>query len=415
MISLSDNEIDQVYDVLIERGLTFETLRDELLDHICCIIEEQMELGAKFHTALTNAEKQFGPSGIERTQEATIHLLTLKLRKMKKTASILGIIGGVTTILGTLFKVMHWPFAGVLLLSGLAFTALLFMPTALYVNYKSKEGIKDRATIAAGFTGWFILTIFALLKVMHWPGASIMLMFGLGEIILIFIPLYYVRSYRNAENKWFDIGSLTVILAGIIMVLTLYSAGGPNTYYSNLTRNQEVVGINAYQQLKSKVNAQSTALKSAKTDLATKIELLDQSTYLVTNVFWEYRNELLTDNYEKNRVTIDKTIAQLESQNIAEYESWTRLKKIGIDIYDGDKDLSGLKIGSFLSEYQKLVKTIFPNANGFNKQFSQLIVAFNSLPTPSTLQEDNYLLHINFINSLEFELKKYQKSILDNV
>jgi hypothetical protein len=205
MISLSDNQIDQVYDVLLDHGLTYETLRDELLDHICCIVEEQMEHGAQFHNALNNAQKQFGPLGIERTQEATIFLLTLKLRKMKKTASILGIIGGVTTILGTLFKVMHWPLAGVLLLLGLAITGLLFMPTALYVNYKSKEGIRDRATIIAGFAGGILLTFFALFKVMHWPGASALLILSLGELILIFIPLYFIKSYRNPENRWFDI------------------------------------------------------------------------------------------------------------------------------------------------------------------------------------------------------------------
>ena len=43
MHSLSDIEVDFIGSDLESKGIVSEDLRDNLLDHICCIIEEEMD------------------------------------------------------------------------------------------------------------------------------------------------------------------------------------------------------------------------------------------------------------------------------------------------------------------------------------------------------------------------------------
>ena len=406
MESLSDEQIDQVYDLLLAKGLSLPSLRDELLDHICCIVELQMNNGAKFHNALSYAIKQFGPSGIERTQEATIYHLTKKHRKMKNTASILGIIGGITTIFGTLFKVMHWPGAGVLLLLGLAITSLLFMPTALYVNYQQKDGIKDRATIVAGFIGAFLLMIFALFKIMHWPGASVLLFVSLGELILIFIPLYSIKSYRNKENRWFDIGSLTVIMSGIIMVLTLYSFSGPSNYYHNTMRLKEQQSINKYQKIVAKINAKAQGYPSNSKQMQTHL-----STLCLMNAFWEYRNSLLDHKYQTSNAELNRTVKKALESKIDQYKEWSVFEKqVKLFVSQETKQQTS-ELYVLIKMYNQLLAEINGEHILQNNELNSLLEAYKNI-VGVIIQNDDELLLINYLNSIEEVLRKQELKVL---
>lgn len=38
-----------------------------------------------------------------------------------------------------------------------------------------------------------------LFKLQHWPGAGVLLTFGLGIFAIVFIPLYTIYHYRKSE------------------------------------------------------------------------------------------------------------------------------------------------------------------------------------------------------------------------
>lgn len=416
MTSLSDNQVNQVYDLLVAHGVEFQVLRDELLDHICCLVEQKMEQGAQFHAALGQAEKQFGPLGIERTQEATIYLLTLRLRKMKKTASILGIIGGVTTILGTLFKVMHWPGAGIMLLLGLAITGMLFMPTALYVNYKTKEGVRDKATIVAGFIGGMILTVFALFKIMHWPGASALLILGLGEIILVFIPLYYIKSYRNPENKWFDVGSLTVIMASVIMVLVLYNAHAVKPGYLDMVKRLELETIHSYENLEYEIGQKNEAIVLADASKQEIVQQLDLTTKLLVRSFYQYRNQLLNQNITPDYSYYNNTLSHLNSRNISTYPEWTDLDK-ELSAFNSSNNLNRMaNLKGIVTAYTTLVNKISGVGVDAN-HLMNLASASKDLPAynENVGGKSQELVYISQLNMLEYEIRSLQAKILDKL
>lgn len=65
---LTNDHIDYIQWDLKARGLSDTSLQEELLDHICCVVEENMAAGALFITAYKEAVQAFGPKGFETIQ-----------------------------------------------------------------------------------------------------------------------------------------------------------------------------------------------------------------------------------------------------------------------------------------------------------------------------------------------------------
>ena len=91
MASLSQNQVDQVFDVILGQGVTYGSLQLDLLDHLCCMVESKMERGSDFEESLQQSTREFGLSNLSEVQEATLYLLTQKTRRMKKVTSIVAI------------------------------------------------------------------------------------------------------------------------------------------------------------------------------------------------------------------------------------------------------------------------------------------------------------------------------------
>ncbi len=54
---------------------------------------------------------------------------------MKKTAFIIGTVFASTALMGSLFKVMHWPGAGIMLVVGVVGFALIGLPMIAMYRY----------------------------------------------------------------------------------------------------------------------------------------------------------------------------------------------------------------------------------------------------------------------------------------
>ena len=72
-MALNDSNINYIINDLYRRGLVYEPLKDELLDHICCKIEEQMGSGMKFIDAYEVAINQyFKTNELQKIQQLTL-------------------------------------------------------------------------------------------------------------------------------------------------------------------------------------------------------------------------------------------------------------------------------------------------------------------------------------------------------
>ncbi|WNJ16771.1 M23 family metallopeptidase [Pontibacter sp. G13] len=83
---LQDSHIDSILERLRAEGLSFAALEDELLDHVCCLVEEELAEGTSFEVALDDAIHSFGDNGIQHVQKETLIAISYKSRLMKQFA-----------------------------------------------------------------------------------------------------------------------------------------------------------------------------------------------------------------------------------------------------------------------------------------------------------------------------------------
>ncbi|PCJ24808.1 MAG: hypothetical protein COA97_09120 [Flavobacteriales bacterium] len=226
MVDLTEQNISEITLLVEARGVEMEELSYDLVDHICCMIEEKMESGLNYASALEESMSSFGKKGIRHIQEETTFLLTKNILAMRKTMHITGITSAVLLLFATIFKIQHWPGAGVMYVLGVASLCLIFMPIFLTVRVKEKIG-KPRLWInIVGTISAFILCFGILFKIMHWPTANILMTSGGIMIIFIYLPLYIFNYYKNKELRTNTVITTVVAIAGASMLFSLVNLRG---------------------------------------------------------------------------------------------------------------------------------------------------------------------------------------------
>src|ERR1700740_3220546 len=100
MSRLSDEQIDFILNDIGARGVEMESLQQNLLDHICCIIEQDLEPDGDFEAFYASTIKTFYKYELWEIEEETIHVLTFKnYYTMKKAMIVSGTFSVVTFII----------------------------------------------------------------------------------------------------------------------------------------------------------------------------------------------------------------------------------------------------------------------------------------------------------------------------
>lgn len=136
---------------------------------------------------------------------------------MKNPLNIIGYIAALTIVLGAIFKIEHWPGAGVLIVIGSSFLSFFYLP--VFIHYKLNETTKGEKKFI-NYLGAFCGSVFnlgVLFKIMHWPGAGLLIVISTGLFASVFLPVFASFKINNAtENK-----SRYVLGAIAIAMLTL--------------------------------------------------------------------------------------------------------------------------------------------------------------------------------------------------
>jgi len=139
---------------------------------------------------------------------------------MKQKIYILGLITTLVIITGAIFRVNHMAGASVLLTAGTIVLVLWFLPAALRNHYMA-EGNRQNKTLYV--TIWLTcLVVFGgmLFKIMHWPYAGLALIMSLLFPFVVFLPVYLVTT---SGKKNFNIYN-TVFVLSLLAVISVYSA-----------------------------------------------------------------------------------------------------------------------------------------------------------------------------------------------
>ncbi|MDT8402611.1 MAG: hypothetical protein RQ743_13030 [Bacteroidales bacterium] len=204
MKKLSKQQINEIAEMISGSSIKSRELKEDLTDHICCLIEDDMEKGLNYEEAESRAIKAVFPDGIEKNHKKDLWLITPK--KQKSMKSILFILSYLALVIMTgsfVFKALHWPGAGTMLIVASSLFTFVFTPVFFMYIYRVtlSKFISRKSMYVLGFIGIIILLTGVAFKAFHWPYAAILLGLGVLIISFFFLPLIFLALYRKSGHS----------------------------------------------------------------------------------------------------------------------------------------------------------------------------------------------------------------------
>jgi hypothetical protein len=139
---------------------------------------------------------------------------------MKNKIYILGLITAIIVFTGTIFKLNHWPGAGIMITIGLVTLVLFFIPAALINHYKAAGSKQNLLLHIITWLTCFVIFTSMLFKIQHWPGAGTILAIALPFPYVVFLPVFLVTTSRNKNFNIYN----TVFLLLLLAVNSIFAA-----------------------------------------------------------------------------------------------------------------------------------------------------------------------------------------------
>lgn len=283
MHKITEDEIDFILEDIKANGVVIEDLQYNLLDHICCIIENEKSDSEEFYEFYKKVVPRFFKKDLKEIQEETEVLLTFKnYYAMKNTLKISGIASAILIVLGAILKTFHLPGAGVAIIMGGVLFSLVFLPLMIVLKFKDEESKTDKWVFSIGFLLAMLITLGIIFKLMHWPYANIMMFSGLTAFVFGYVPLYFLTRIRRPELRFNTIVNAVLMMACGGMLYSLqdlgYSKKTTNdyaTYYKYFDANKANI-VNANLELYKKVDTTKSEVAMLRNQTNSLIQLIDE-------------------------------------------------------------------------------------------------------------------------------------------
>ncbi|NEN23041.1 hypothetical protein G3O08_05950 [Cryomorpha ignava] len=202
-MKLTVEQEEYVYNTVKTAGVGMESLQNDIVDHLCCVIETQHGRGKSFDQLLNEAINDLAPHGLKQLENRTLFLLNSnRIIIMKKLMYSIGFIGALILTIGITFKLLHYPLANVLSITGLVLLFLVFMPLLALDRYKVaiSRTLTEKMKFILGFSSVAIIGISILFKFFHLQGANILLVLGTFLFAFGFLPFLFFTMYKNSMS-----------------------------------------------------------------------------------------------------------------------------------------------------------------------------------------------------------------------
>ncbi len=344
MYCINDKQIDYILNDIRARGVEMEDLQYNLLDHICCLIEQNLEENGDFEGFYKKTIPKFYKHELWEIEEETITLLTFKnYYTMKKIMLVSGTISAALLSVGIFFKFMHWPGAGIMLVLGIGLASLLFLPLLFTLKIKEKQKSKDKLILGIGMLAAISMSLGILFKIMHWPGANMMGMGAVLTMMFIFVPIYFFSGIRNPETKVNTIVSSLVFILGCGLFLTLINSR-PS---ASIEKTNVIANLHMQNSYEFVLNQNEATFAVISKDSSKKLscEELHAKTSKICNSIETLKLKLAN-------ATIDGNMQKLDYNNIPDGNNWDVSTQIlfnnegrpNADLVNLKKDLSDFNV-----------------------------------------------------------------------
>jgi len=244
MYSISDQEIDFILNDITKKGIVTEDVKYNILDHVCCIIENELTNDNDFYELYRKTIAQFYKNELKEIEQETQTLLTLKnFYAMKRTLKISGGLSAALILVGIFLKTQHLVGAGITLFLGLVIFSLIFVPLNIILKFQDDKKGSNRLIMITGLTTVSIVTMGVLFKVMHWPYANILMQLSLIIFLLIFIPFYFFTRFKNPETKFNAIIHSVFMVAGAGMLYALLYSGPSQKHQDHENNHTKIIHV----------------------------------------------------------------------------------------------------------------------------------------------------------------------------
>lgn len=394
MVSVSAKQIDFILDDIEAHGIKTEDLKDNLLDHICCIVENEMNTKDDFYEFYERILPRFFTDELREIQEETDKLLTFKdYYAMKNTLVKSGLISTALTLLGVLFKIMHWPGASIMLVLGVAIFGLLFIPLMIVLKFKDEEKPIDKWVLSMGLALGMVASIGVLFKIMHWPFASILIISSLSAFILIFVPTYFITKVRRADLRFNTTVNSVLMMACACLLFALFGMGNSKAYvnsvtptYSRLIENtenmnqanlkisSEVSDFQDFEELNLKSRSLYDKIDEVKTNMIAKSEGISVSKAKeleLTKLKYPHDANIAQQVfvYAKGELGMDALLEDVNAYNKLITDKYPDRDEKVLDLNSSQFEYSAISI--ILSELTQIQLQIATNENAYLSQLSE--------------------------------------------
>lgn len=201
MLTLSVIQTEIIASDVSRAGLSLTHLQEEMIDHLCCQVEELMNQGMDFDEARNSVLKVTGVKELKKIQENTILLIDKKYRIMKKTMKVFGIVSLALIAFGTVLKLWRIPGGTEGLMLGFTLLGGGFLPVLFWVLKKESKLQGKSALFISGMIGGMALVFGVLIKILHMPFGNELLFIGFILLGIIFPPLLLIHLFKKTTDK----------------------------------------------------------------------------------------------------------------------------------------------------------------------------------------------------------------------
>jgi hypothetical protein len=132
---------------------------------------------------------------------------------MKQKIYTLGVITAITVFAGTIFKINHFPGAAILLIAGISSLVLLFLPLALSNHYRSGESRQNLSLYIVTYITGLVIFVSMLFKLLHWPYAGVLLTIALPFPYVVFLPVFLFVTSKDRNFSIYNTAFVLMLLA----------------------------------------------------------------------------------------------------------------------------------------------------------------------------------------------------------
>jgi hypothetical protein len=351
--------------------------------------------------------------------------MTVTETKPSRILNALIWIAIIPTLIGEFFKVQHWPGASALMVVGTFIFAFFYLPLFTIESWKTKETKKLKLLL---FFQNFIILLFSvgfLFKIMHWPGAGIFYFSNNYILLFLVVPfgLYHLAKARKTSlNKTH--GLLLVIYFFCQCFGTLMNSGSGRINIDAVLQQ----GLNTEEALKAATSRNKqlyATLNNVKlegnNEILFKADHLKAISDSAINHIKDLKSQLLVSTDKISKAKAD-TLSSLYIENKVNYD-FPNMILIG-DMYSPNKDkYSAVKLKSVINTYRDSLLSLIQEQNraitkeGLNLNTDNYTGEDGE---PITWEMANFfnmpLLHVfNTLTNIQYEIKNAEYQALTDI